>query len=92
MKTKLLALLFLVGSAAFAGPRVVVGVGVGVGPAYGYSAPPAPALLTLLPRRSMWGPTFTMVLAGLARAIMDRVTTDLASTAVVITAVTGAGN
>ena len=36
MKTKLLALLFLVGSAAFAGPRVVVGVGVGVAPAYGY--------------------------------------------------------
>ena len=29
MKTKLLALLFLVGSAAFAGPRVVVGVGFG---------------------------------------------------------------
>jgi hypothetical protein len=50
MKTKLLALLFLVGSAAFAAPRVVVGVGlgpvgvgvgVGVAPAYGYYAPPA---------------------------------------------------
>jgi hypothetical protein len=39
MKTKLLALLFLVGYAAFAAPRVVVGVGVGVAPAYGYVAP-----------------------------------------------------
>jgi hypothetical protein len=46
MKTKLLALLFLVGSAAFAGPRIAVGVGIGVGPAYGYYAapPPAPAV------------------------------------------------
>ena len=44
MKTKLLALLFLVGSAAFAAPRVVVGVGVGVAPAYGYDAPPPPAV------------------------------------------------
>ena len=46
MKTKLLALMFLVGSAAFAGPRVFFGVGVGpyipapapvvaYGPAYG---------------------------------------------------------
>jgi hypothetical protein len=51
-----------------------------------------PPLLTLRPRPCMWGPTFTMALAGLAHAIMDRVTTDLASTAVVITAVTGAGN
>ena len=46
MKTKLLALLILVGSAAFAAPRVAigvgvggVGVGVGVGPGYGYYAP-----------------------------------------------------
>jgi hypothetical protein len=40
MKTKLLALLFLVGSAAFAAPRVVVGVGIGVAPAGVYYAPP----------------------------------------------------
>ena len=37
MKTKLLALLFVVGSSAFAGPRFFFGVGVG--PAYA----PAPA-------------------------------------------------
>ena len=37
MKSKLLALLLLAGSAAFAAPRVVVGVGVA--PAYGYVAP-----------------------------------------------------
>src|SRR5579863_7143441 len=58
MKTKLLALLFLVGSAAFAGPRVAVGigvggvgvgVGVGVAPAYGYYAPPAPAAAYVAP-------------------------------------------
>jgi hypothetical protein len=47
MKTKLLALLFLVGSAAFAAPRVVVGVGVGpvgvgVGVGPGYVAPAVP--------------------------------------------------
>jgi len=39
MKTKLLALLFLVGSAAFAAPRVVVGVGIGVAPVVPYVAP-----------------------------------------------------
>ena len=52
MKTKLMALLFLVGSAAFAAPRVVVGVGVGVGPAYGYYAappPPPPAAVAYIP-------------------------------------------
>jgi hypothetical protein len=37
MKTKLLALLFLVGTAAFAAPRVVVGVGVA--PVVPYVAP-----------------------------------------------------
>jgi hypothetical protein len=60
MKTKLLALLFLVGSAAFAAPRVAigvgvggVGVGVGVGPAYGYyAAPPAPYVA---PAPVYWG-------------------------------------
>ena len=39
MKTKLLALLLLAGSAAFAGPRFFFGVGVGPGFGY-YSAPP----------------------------------------------------
>lgn len=43
MKTKLLALLLLVGGAAFAAPRVAIGVGIGVGPAYGYYAAPPPA-------------------------------------------------
>src|ERR1700689_2471836 len=58
MKTKLLALLFLVGTAAFAAPRVVVGVGVGVGvaPAYGYYAPPAPAAAYVAPAPVYWGP------------------------------------
>jgi hypothetical protein len=64
MKTKLLALLFLVGSAAFAAPRVVVGVGAGVGPAYGYYAapPPPPAVAYVAPapyvawRPGYWGP------------------------------------
>ena len=58
MKTKLLALLFLVGSAAFAAPRVVVGVGVGVGPvapAYGYYAPPAPVAAYVAPVPVYWG-------------------------------------
>src|SRR3984957_2099045 len=65
MKTKLLALLFLVGSAAFAAPRVAigvgvggVGVGVGVGPAYGYYAP-RPAYVAPAPywgARAYYGP------------------------------------
>jgi hypothetical protein len=45
MKTKLLALMFLVGSAAFAGPRVFFGVG-------GYPvpvAPPAPLAVAYVP-------------------------------------------
>jgi len=45
MKTKVLVLLFLVGSAAFAGPRIAIGVGFGVGPAYGYYAAPPPAYI-----------------------------------------------
>jgi hypothetical protein len=63
MKTKLLALLFLVGSVAFAGPRVAigvgvggVGVGVGVGPGYGYYAPPVPAIGYVAPVPAYWGP------------------------------------
>src|ERR1700678_951125 len=72
MKTKLLALLFLVGSAAFAAPRVVVGVGVGpvgvgvgvgVAPGYGYYAPPPAAYVAPGPyaypygyRAGYWGP------------------------------------
>jgi hypothetical protein len=47
MKTKLLALLFLVGSSAFAGPHVFFGVGVG--PAYGYYAAPPPAAAYVAP-------------------------------------------
>lgn len=42
MKTKLLALLLLAGSAVFAAPAVSFGIGVGVGPAYGYYAAPPP--------------------------------------------------
>ena len=49
MKTKLLALMFLVGSAAFAGPRVFFGVGVG---AYG---PPPPPVVAYGPRY-VYGP------------------------------------
>jgi hypothetical protein len=54
MKTKLIALLFLVGSAAFAAPRVVVGVGVG--PAYGYYAAPAPVVPYVAPAPVYWAP------------------------------------
>jgi hypothetical protein len=43
MKTKLLGLLFLAGTAVFAQPRVAVGVGVGGYGGYGYVAPVAPA-------------------------------------------------
>jgi hypothetical protein len=45
MKTKLLALLLLGGSALFAGPRVFFGVGFG-GPSYGYYAPPPPPVVS----------------------------------------------
>jgi hypothetical protein len=55
MKTKLLALMFLVGSAAFAGPRVFFGVGVG-----GYApVPPPPPVVVYGPHygyRGYWGP------------------------------------
>ena len=53
MKTKLLALLFLVGSAAFAAPRVVVGVGVGrlASVLEWARAMSRPLFLMLLPRR-----------------------------------------
>jgi hypothetical protein len=42
MKTKILALLLLAGSCAFAGPRISVGIGIGGGyyPYAGYVAPP----------------------------------------------------
>jgi hypothetical protein len=49
MKAKLLTLMFLVGTAAFAGPRVFFGVGVGVG---GYPvavAPPPPPVVAYAP-------------------------------------------
>jgi hypothetical protein len=44
MKSKLLAILFLAGSAAFAGPRVFFGVGFGYPPApiVRYAPPPPP--------------------------------------------------
>jgi hypothetical protein len=41
MKSKLLALVFLAGSAAFAGPRIFVGVGFGAAPVAVYAPPPA---------------------------------------------------
>ena len=48
MKTKLLALLLLVGGSAFAGTHFFVGVGVG--PAYGYyAAPPPPPVVAYAP-------------------------------------------
>lgn len=61
MKTKLLALMFLVGSAAFAGPRVYFGVGVGpyvappppvvaYAPAYGWGPRPYPRAYWVAPR------------------------------------------
>ena len=66
MKTKLLALLFLVGSAAFAGPRIAIGVGigpigVGVAPAYGYYAPPPPAVAYVAPAPVYYGPRLETV-------------------------------
>ena len=82
MKTKLLALLFLVGSAAFAAPRVVVGVGVGVAPAYGYDAPLAARRCLCRPgarfTRLIGAPVLIMVLVGLRRGITDLVTTAVA--------------
>jgi hypothetical protein len=60
VKTKLLALLFLIGSSAFAGPRFFVGFGVG--PAYGYYAapppPPPPAVAYVAPAP---GPNFAWI-------------------------------
>lgn len=47
MKSKLLALLFLAGASAFAGPRVFVGVGLGYpapAPVVAYAPPPAPVV------------------------------------------------
>jgi WXXGXW repeat (2 copies) len=61
MKSKLLALLFLAGSAAFAGPRFFVGVGVGPAyvPAPAYVAPAyvAPAPVAYAPGYS-WIPGY----------------------------------
>jgi hypothetical protein len=50
MKTKLLALMFLVGSAAFAGPRVFFGVGVGVP-----VGPPAPPVVAYAAPGAVYG-------------------------------------
>jgi len=41
MKTKLIALILLLGSSAFAA-HIGFGIGIGVGPAYGYYAAPPP--------------------------------------------------
>jgi hypothetical protein len=50
MKSKLLALVFLAGSAAFAGPRFFVGVGFGAPrPVAVYAAPPAPFVTSYVP-------------------------------------------
>ncbi len=89
MKAKLIALLFLVGSVAFAAPRVVVGVGVG--PAYGYS------LRRLLfrmsrPRPFIGAPAPITALAGLDHATMVRAFTDADITAGAFTAVIGGAN
>ncbi len=56
MKTKLLALMFLAGSAVFAGPRVFVGVGVGVPYAPPVVAYPPPVVTYAAP-----GPEFVFV-------------------------------
>lgn len=63
MKTKLIALLIVLGCAGMASARVVVGVGVGVGPAYGYYVappppyvPPAPAYVAPAP-----GPNYAWI-------------------------------
>lgn len=59
MKTKLLAILFLIGltgTSLFAGPRVFVGVGIGGGFGYGYYAPPPPApVVTYVPPAPGYG-------------------------------------
>ena len=90
MKTKLLALLFLVGSAAFAAPRVVVGVGVGpvgvgvgVAPAYGYYAPPAPAAAYVAPAPSIGDLVRIMGRVGWRHATTGLVTTDVVTTVAV---------
>jgi hypothetical protein len=55
MKSKLLAVFFLAGSALFARPHFSVGIGVGVGPyyrpygGYYYSAPVAPVVVAPAP-------------------------------------------
>ena len=50
MKTRLLALMFLAGTAAFAGPRVFVGVGFGApAPVVAYAPPPAPVVRYAVP-------------------------------------------
>lgn len=61
MKSKLLALVFLAGSAAFAGPRVFFGVGVGYAapaPVVVYAPPPAP-VVAYVPRAP--GPGYAWV-------------------------------
>jgi hypothetical protein len=50
MKSKLLTLMFLAGSAAFAGPRIFVGVGFGApAPVAVYAPPPAPVVAPYVP-------------------------------------------
>ncbi len=77
MKTKLLALLFLVGSAAFAAPRVVVGVGVGRPGLWLCSAGASGSLRCARSGATAWvtGARATMDPAGLRHAITDLATT-----------------
>jgi hypothetical protein len=57
IRHKLLALLFVAGTAAFAGPRVFFGVGVGPAPVVAYAPPPPPvAYVPVAP-----GPGYTWV-------------------------------
>src|ERR1700680_2213822 len=59
MKTKLLALLLLAGSCAFAGTHFFFGVGVG--PAYGYYAPPPPPPPPVVAYAPAPGPGYTWI-------------------------------
>ena len=49
MKSKLFTLLFLAGGAAFAGPRIFVGVGFGAPAPVAVYAPPGPAIASYVP-------------------------------------------
>ncbi len=62
MKVKLLALLLLVGSTVFAGPRVFVGVGFGPSYGYYYAPPPPPPVYAYAPPVAYYpGPGYSWV-------------------------------